>query len=534
MKRRGRIVPLRDGEAELSSRLRSGGASGRGRVRIFLAVVTAGLLVVGRSPDVMARTQSHAAAGGHRAAGVSASGSHTASSRGAGSHTAGSHAGGPGVAGAHASGAHMMAHGAGPGRSSASQAALEAARAQEAQLRQQRDAEKARLVAARNVNAQAAAQAAEDRTRAAALSAATVSAAGQLQQTETKLQALEDQIDDLHDDQDRLRAELDEEARALAPVVPVAQRLSLYPADTLLTGPLSAQQEVTGLLVVRGLAKTLEARAEVLQGHRAELEALDRTLAARLDEIGAVRRQQSAQQQALAAQAGAARDAQLRSNAAARGAAAHVSQEAARATALQAAIDRIVAAEAAAMAQLQREVEAAERARKAQLAEAARRRVAARRQGGAGGGRTGSGTNAGSAVETPAVDSGGVNASVRGGRPGGGSIVAGRLISAWGEETEAGPATGNSYAVTGGASVRSPCSGTVEFAAPFRSYGQMLILNCGRDYRFVLAGLGMLNVATGQSLVKGAAIGAMPGGGGATLLVQVRHGQKSVNPAPFL
>ncbi|WP_146888427.1 murein hydrolase activator EnvC family protein, partial [Acetobacter oeni] len=107
-------------------------------------------------------------------------------------------------------------------------------------------------------------------------------------------------------------------------------------------------------------------------------------------------------------------------------------------------------------------------------------------------------------------------------------------ISAWGEQTEAGPATGNTYAVAGGTSVRSPCSGTVEFAQPFRSYGQMLILNCGRDYRFVLAGLGALDVATGQALTKGAAIGAMPGGGSATLLVQVRHGQKSVNPTPFL
>ncbi|MBB3883254.1 murein hydrolase activator EnvC family protein [Acetobacter oeni] len=404
-------------------------------------------------------------------------------------------------------------------RSSASQAALEAARTQETELRRQRDEEKARLAAAQHLSVADSAQAAADRQRATSLSAATVTAAGQLQATETKLAILQEETDRLHDEQGMLRADLDADARALAPILPVAQRLSLYPSDTLLTGPLSPQEAVTGLLVVRGLSKTLESRAEVLQRHRQELAALDHDLAGRMAEIGTVQETQSRQQQALAAQARAARDAQLRSNAAARQSAAHVSQEAARTASLQAAIDRIVATEAAAMAQLQREAEAAERVRKARLAEAARRRVVVQRA--SGGGR--------SVPAEPAED-----ASVRGERPGGGSVVAGRLISAWGEQTEAGPATGNTYAVAGGTSVRSPCSGTVEFAQPFRSYGQMLILNCGRDYRFVLAGLGALDVATGQALTKGAAIGAMPGGGSATLLVQVRHGQKSVNPTPFL
>lgn len=416
------------------------------------------------------------------------------------------------VSGAH----HAAAQRGTVARPSASQAALEAARTQEALLRRQRDEEKARLAVAQHVNAAEAAQAEKDRARATSLSAATVSAAGQLQQTETRLQTLQDQIDGLHADQEQLRTELDAEARALMPVLPVAQRLSLYPSDTLLTGPLSPQQAVTGLLIVRGLAKTLEARAETVQLQRQELAMLNRTLAERLGEVGTVQEKQSQQQQALAAQMQAARDAQLRSNAAARQSAAHVTQEAARASALQAAIDRIVATEAAAMAQLQREAEAAERARRAQLAEEARRRVAARKE---------SGGRSAPVVVAPS----------EGGRPGGGGVVAGRLISAWGEQTEAGPATGNSYAVAGGTSVRSPCSGTVEFAAPFRSYGQMLILNCGREYRFVLAGLGALDVATGQALAKGAAIGAMPrGGGSATLLVQVRHGQKTVNPTPFL
>ena len=57
--------------------------------------------------------------------------------------------------------------------------------------------------------------------------------------------------------------------------------------------------------------------------------------------------------------------------------------------------------------------------------------------------------------------------------------------------------------------VRAPCSGSVDFAGIFRSYGQMVILNCGQHYRFILAGLSNLSVNTGQKLLKGTQIGHM-------------------------
>jgi septal ring factor EnvC (AmiA/AmiB activator) len=91
------------------------------------------------------------------------------------------------------------------------------------------------------------------------------------------------------------------------------------------------------------------------------------------------------------------------------------------------------------------------------------------------------------------------------------------------------------YRTPPGASVRAPCSGSVDFAGAFRSYGQMVILNCGRHYRFVLAGLSDLSVDTAQSLTKGAPVGHMStAGSSATLFIQLRNGQKTVNPAPFL
>ena len=86
-----------------------------------------------------------------------------------------------------------------------------------------------------------------------------------------------------------------------------------------------------------------------------------------------------------------------------------------------------------------------------------------------------------------------------------------------------------------GASVRAPCSGGVVCAGKCRTYGRMVILNCGRHYRFILAGLSELSVDTGQDLTKGAPIGHMGNAGSsARLFIQLRHGQQSINPAPFL
>ena len=68
-------------------------------------------------------------------------------------------------------------------------------------------------------------------------------------------------------------------------------------------------------------------------------------------------------------------------------------------------------------------------------------------------------------------------------------------MRAWGDATDAGPATGISYQAAAHARVVSPCGGRVVFAAPFRSYGSLLILDCGGGYHAVLAGLERLDAS---------------------------------------
>ncbi|HTU54700.1 MAG TPA: peptidoglycan DD-metalloendopeptidase family protein, partial [Acetobacteraceae bacterium] len=122
----------------------------------------------------------------------------------------------------------------------------------------------------------------------------------------------------------------------------------------------------------------------------------------------------------------------------------------------------------------------------------------------------------------------------------GGAPVAGVLVSAYGAPTPAGPATGIRYQTAPGAHVLAPCGGTVEFAAPFRSYGELVIVDCGSDYRFVLAGMQTLLVSAGSTVAAGEAVGVMAEWNPdsqdkrPTLYLELHHGGEAVNPLPWL
>ncbi|WP_272915983.1 murein hydrolase activator EnvC family protein [Aristophania vespae] len=111
--------------------------------------------------------------------------------------------------------------------------------------------------------------------------------------------------------------------------------------------------------------------------------------------------------------------------------------------------------------------------------------------------------------------------------------VQGTLIKRWHQKTEAGPATGLTYKVTNAANVIAPCNGRLLYSGPFRSFGQMVILDCGRKQRFVLAGFGQITASSGQHIKRGSSLGHMPSSGG-ELFVQLRHGVQIINPMPFL
>lgn len=88
--------------------------------------------------------------------------------------------------------------------------------------------------------------------------------------------------------------------------------------------------------------------------------------------------------------------------------------------------------------------------------------------------------------------------------------VSGTFTSRFGEEDSTGAALkGDILRTQSGAIVTSPADGTVLYAGPFRSYGQLLILDPGDDYHIVLAGMDRLNVKLGQRVLAGEPVGLM-------------------------
>jgi septal ring factor EnvC (AmiA/AmiB activator) len=68
---------------------------------------------------------------------------------------------------------------------------------------------------------------------------------------------------------------------------------------------------------------------------------------------------------------------------------------------------------------------------------------------------------------------------------------------------------GISLATRAGAQVTTPCDGWVVYSGPFRSYGQLLILNAGGGYHVLIAGMERISVNIGQFVLTGEPVAVM-------------------------
>lgn len=108
-----------------------------------------------------------------------------------------------------------------------------------------------------------------------------------------------------------------------------------------------------------------------------------------------------------------------------------------------------------------------------------------------------------------------------------------------------GTSQGQSIATRAGARVVSPADGRVVYAGPFRSYGQLLILDAGDDYHIVLAGMERIDVQLDQFVLTGEPVGVMGNQRLASaaamdasvtqpvLYVEFRKGGTSIDPSPW-
>ena len=165
--------------------------------------------------------------------------------------------------------------------------------------------------------AQLQARDAAERARAAAaeeqrLAVLRVSAAVRLRATENEVADRAAEVTALSEQRAEAEAVLLQHGAALAPLLPLMERLALFPAETLLAVPAPPEQTLRGLGVLRGLARRLEQEAAVLRQERAALDGKARALDQALPRLRAAQATQTEQSLALDQQVAAARALRLR------------------------------------------------------------------------------------------------------------------------------------------------------------------------------------------------------------------------------
>jgi septal ring factor EnvC (AmiA/AmiB activator) len=108
--------------------------------------------------------------------------------------------------------------------------------------------------------------------------------------------------------------------------------------------------------------------------------------------------------------------------------------------------------------------------------------------------------------------------------------VEGRVVTGVGEISDGGVhARGVTLETRAEAQVIAPAGGRIVYAAPFRRYGNVVIIDHGRGWMTVLTDLGSTGVRTGQIVARGAPIGRA-GAGTPRVTVELRHDGR---PIPF-
>lgn len=350
--------------------------------------------------------------------------------------------------------------------------------AAETTLRARRDAAQTALRAHQHAAAIAAAHHREVARKAAALAQKQVLAAAALRGLEDQTAQDTAALAELQMQQAQTAAKLANAETTLNKLLPVIQRLATAPATTLLVAPLSPQDSVQSVAILQGLTAELGQQAILIKTQTAALAASVSQVQAARTKLGiAVAAQQTAEAQ-LNHNIALARQDEL----------ADANQE---------------VAENAAAAKARNDLTSLDEAI-ARLVPKAPPQAAHLQPGGAG------------------------------------APVAGQVIIAYGAPTPAGPSTGISYATAPGANVTSPCGGTILYAGPLTSYGNVVIAGCGNGLATVLAGMNHLDVSQGQRVVHGQPLGNMQGFNPAYpanqphLYVELRQNGTPIDPSSWL
>lgn len=332
------------------------------------------------------------------------------------------------------------------------------------------------------------------------LGKALIEAAARLREIEEQAGATESRLKSLDENEARLRASLDKRKAAIAGLLAALQRLGRHPPPPLLVRPEAALESVRAAILMGAVVPEMRLEAEAL--------------AADLTELVRVRREIAAERERLASEI------------------ASLGSERNR-------LERLVEERQKRQAEAEQALEA-ERRRALALARQVEdlKELIARLEHDAA---SAPGKPAGQA-EPPRLKPAIAFAEAKGLLP---LPVNGVKIRDFGAPDGLGGAQkGISLATRAGAQVTAPCDGWVVYAGPFRSYGQLLILNAGGGYHVLLAGMERISVDLGQFVLTGEPVAIM-GGGSRTaatfatessqpiLYIEFRKDGAPVDPGPW-
>ena len=336
----------------------------------------------------------------------------------------------------------------------------------------------------------------QDRAR---LAAALIDTAGKVKASEARVAAFEKRLDALTGTEDAIKRSLESRRGVVAEVLASLQRMGRKPPPAVLVRPEDMLAAVRTSMLLGAVLPELRAETEALAADLGELVSLRRSIAGERDGLSRDINQLAGERQRLAALV-EARQGTLTAAERALGAERERANDLARqASSLK---DLIGGLEG----QIAASRRAAEEARKAEEAQ----KKAAELDAANVKNKVAAGIFRDSARLAPAV----AFADTRGLLP---FPVNGALLKAYGAPDGFGGAEkGVSLATRARAPVASPTDGWVSYAGPYRTYGQLLIINAGGGYYIVLAGLGRANVEPGQFVLAGDPIGVMGEASGKT------------------
>lgn len=326
----------------------------------------------------------------------------------------------------------------------------------------------------------------QDRTQ---LNQQLIETAANVRTVETKIDEAEARLRALNGREQQMRTSLDSRRADIVEVLAALQRAGRRTPPALLVRPEDALQSLRTAMLLGAVVPELRGRAEKIAGELGELVALRKTIATERDQLASDRDKVRNDQTRLTALV----DERQRQQAAREK---DLDAENSRAIALSRQVGDLQGLIAKMEQDLQSAAKAAEKAAEAARQAEAKAAASANVKSGPGAFKDKSRT-------TPAM----AFASARGLLP---LPVNGNKIRDFGgSDGVGGVQKGISLATKPGSQVTTPCDGWVVYAGPFRSYGQLLILNAGGGYHVLIAGMERISVNIGQFVLTGEPVATM-------------------------